>query len=104
MSWTLEWAGDVLSVDGEISESCVSAFCMDLIRNIKEGPAVIDMIDLEIVDGLSMAKIVTVLRTGLPLTLKSAPQMLAHTIYKTGMMRPEAFVLITPREDEGQGT
>ncbi len=103
MDWKMSLLQDVLFVDGVIDVQRCPAFCSALSANLSKKPALVDMQDLEIEDGVSMAQIISTLRSNLPLTIRHAPQMLAHTIYKIGMLDTGDFTLITPREDEGMG-
>lgn len=89
--------GAVFFAQGEIDQHNVDAFCLSLMQ-IPKG-AHIDMGDLDIEDGAAMACIVSALRRLRPVVLIEAPQMLAHTIYKTYMLSTE-ITLVRPRFDD----
>lgn len=65
---------------------------------------VIDLDDLEIVDGPTLARLVTGLRQdaerGPPLMLVHCPQMLAHTLYKAGVLGAGRIHIASMREEE----
>lgn len=64
----------------------------------------LDLGDLDLDDGPALAALVTLVRrlsdNGL-VTVFEAPQMLAHTLYKVGMLRGGRLVLLAPRMDQG---
>jgi hypothetical protein len=68
---------------------------------------ILELTDVEIQKGTAMALLITVIRFLLAkhnrLVLLRSPQMLAHTLYKTNMLRQCNIVLIEPREDSGIG-
>ena len=72
-----------------------------------EGQVVLHLDDVEIVSGEAMAMCITWIRglcqRDLTLVLVRAPQMLAHTLYKTNMLNTCKIKLISPREDSGIG-
>lgn len=68
---------------------------------------VLDLSDLEVDDGPALARLVTRLR-GLveehgALELHACPQLLAHTLYKTGALRNGRIRLISVRDEEPYG-
>jgi hypothetical protein len=67
--------------------------------------AILDCQDLELTDGLAVARMVDLIRELARrwggLCVDRAPQMLAHTLYKPGLLRDGQIRLRAPREDEG---
>jgi len=94
-SWEIK-EEEPICILGDIAESNVEAFCLALER-LPCGSH-IDMGELSIEDGIAMACIVSSLRKIRPVVLIEAPQMLAHTLYKTHLLS-SGFQLIRPRED-----
>lgn len=70
-------------------------------------PHVLDLSELEIDDGPALARLVTRLRALLAehgeLELHGCPQLLAHTLYKTGELRHGRLRLVSVREEEPYG-
>jgi hypothetical protein len=98
MSWSIEIDDGVLTVEGEVGEKEVAVFCRRLEDHLV-GVSTVDMLDLEILDGLAMAMVVGSVRRCLPLRIRYAPQMLAHTLYKIGLLGSEGLELLEPRYD-----
>lgn len=98
MSWEIYLAGNLIFAEGEVGEHNVDAFCQQLRSCF---PAVgFNFRDLEIADGVSMAAMITFIREVSPIEIHYAPQMLAHTLYKIGMLETGNIVLLNPRYDE----
>ena len=100
--------GEVFA-EGEVTAAVAPAFCAALVaaaRAAPAGPLMVDMGALELEDGVTVARVVTALRAareGRPsLTLREAPQMLAHTLYKVGMLGGD-LRLEAPRSEQGFG-
>ncbi len=95
-SFTL--AEQILTITGEIYDPDAAAFRDAL---AEAGPPRLDMLDLDLEDGVSVAETVNALRILLArhgtLTIHHAPQMLAHTLYKIGMLEDGRLVLVQPR-------
>lgn len=97
-----------IRVGGSIDESVANAFALALARDVKTLSAGRDTIDLdfedlELDDGRAVAETVNALRELLEqarVTVHHAPQMLAHTLYKTGMLRGSRLALASPRNEE----
>lgn len=100
MSWNFEIVNDIVVVDADINENNAKSFCSDL-EGL--GQHRLDLRDLTIEDGVGMAIVISCIRRMSPICLLSAPQMLAHGLYKIGALESEQIVLIDPREEEGQG-
>jgi hypothetical protein len=87
-----------LYVEGEIYDPDAAAF-RDALACTR-APR-LDLLDLDLEDGVSVAETVNALRILLAhhgtMTLLHAPQMLAHTLYKIGMLQDGRLVLIRPR-------
>ncbi len=97
MSWSVEREGEQYRIEGDISKRNVDALCQAL-RTLPCGIQLY-MGELDIEDGFSMASLVSALRELRPLVLIEAPQMLAHTLYKTHMLST-GITLVRPREDD----
>ena len=98
--WSLLQTSNSVVVEGTIEPNNVDLFCQGLQSHSLR---CFMMRDLEIDDGVSMAKIISVIRSMKPVHLISAPQMLAHGLYKIGALRDGEIVLEKPRLDEGWG-
>lgn len=68
---------------------------------------VVDLSDLEVDDGPELARLVTRLRaraaSGERLVLESCPQLLAHTLYKAGVLARGELTLGSVRQEEPYG-
>jgi hypothetical protein len=68
---------------------------------------VLDLGELDVDDGPELARLVTRLRSLLEvheaLALHGCPQLLAHTLYKAGMLRSGRIRLISVRDEEPYG-
>ena len=97
-----------IRVGGWIDASVATAFALALTRDVKTLSAGdetinLDFEDLELDDGSAVAEAVNALRElvgGAHVVVHNAPQMLAHTLYKTGMLRSARLELETPRNEE----
>lgn len=67
----------------------------------------IELADLDSLDGESVAVMVDIVRDhltrGASVIVHHAPQMLAHTFYKIGLLAESRFQLIDPRVEEPYG-
>ena len=98
-----------IRVRGCIDASVASAFAEALARDVKTLNAggdtiLLDFEDLELDDGVSIAQMVNALRElgrDARVVVRRAPQLLAHTLYKAGMLRDERLTLEDPRQEEG---
>ena len=97
MDWKIEAQDGCYYLEGDIVHGTVEEFCLSL-QHIPKGSR-LEMGELDIKDGVSMARIVSALRMIRPLVLIEAPQMLAHTLYKTHMLST-GIDLVRPREDD----
>ena len=97
VEWTIKNKKNQYDLEGDIAQGNVDEFCIALQR-IPCG-SYLYMGELIIEDGFSMASIVSTLRKIRPVVLIEAPQMLAHTLYKTHMLST-GITLIRPREDD----
>jgi arginine decarboxylase-like protein len=67
---------------------------------------VLDLAELETGTGLELAAMVDELRARAargPLIVRNCPQMLAHTLYKAGLLRSGHIVLESVRDEEPYG-
>jgi anti-anti-sigma factor len=64
----------------------------------------IDMTEVDGIDGESIAVLVGIIRghveAGSEVVVRAAPQMLAHTLYKAGLLKQPGLRLESPRADE----
>ena len=97
-SWSISVATGKIVVEGEVDRDSGTAFCEALGEALSAGLSV-DMRDLDIDDGVAMAGTVSVIRRHLPIRILHAPQMLAHTLYKIGMLDTGLVELVLPRTD-----
>lgn len=108
--YDIEWDGERLVVEGNVPSGSGPAFC-DALTQAARGVIVawgsleLDLFDLELTDGVVVAEVVTAIRSIMEwhseVVLHGAPQMLAHTLYKVGMLEDGSLTLENPREDEG---
>ena len=99
-----------IEASGEVDEDnarIFSARLLDLAGESK-GPLFLDFSALDLLDGPALARTVETLRGLLHgerrITLRGAPQMLAHNFYKLSLLYPESpLTLIEPRQDDPQG-
>lgn len=97
-----------ISVGGSIDAASAEAFAQVLehdVRALAYGDRTIhlDLDDLELDDGSAVAQAVNALRRLLQhgaVVIHHAPQMLAHTLYKAGLLDDQRLRLETPRVDE----
>lgn len=106
--WALRSEGPFTVVEGEVEASSASAFASALASLGGDGPVQLELVDLELLDGVSVAEAVNAVRALArrrgPVLLRHAPQMLAHTLYKRGLLLQESLTLEDPRHDEGFAT
>lgn len=80
-----------------------------LLQWLLEQPAIacLDLADMEIEDGVAATYAVNAVRVMLSrvprLCIESAPQVLAHNLYRTGLLSGGNIELIAMREDEAYG-
>ncbi|MCA9622837.1 MAG: hypothetical protein KC731_27650 [Myxococcales bacterium] len=92
------------SVDASNARAVAQAIPQD-VRALADGDGTIhlDFEGLELDDGHAVVEVVNALRTILEesaVVIHHAPQMLAHTLYKTGMLRGTRLSLEEPRVEE----
>jgi len=95
----IELSGDLAGCD------CLRAF-WDCHVDADAAAVEIEMSGVDEMDGPSVAVLSTAVRshlaTGAEVTITHAPQMLAHTLYKIGLLDHAGLTLIDPRNDELQ--
>jgi hypothetical protein len=78
-----------------------------MLARVPPSPHVLDMRDLEVDDGPALARLVSRLRALVEehgaLELHACPQLLAHTLYKAGLLRSGRIRLISVRDEEPYG-
>lgn len=94
---------------GGICNASAEEFSRELVKeaNELENPDVpfrLEFEELDLLDGVAVAEAVNAIReileTDRSLAIHHAPQMLAHTLYKTGMLADGRILLIEPVEEE----
>ena len=104
--WDVDGA---LVIAGDLSGKELPALIAEALTLDERRPdpfsATLDCQDLELTDGLAVARMVDLIRELARrwggLCVDRAPQMLAHTLYKPGLLRDGQIRLRAPREDEG---
>lgn len=110
--WTITHHADGIAVGGHIDASSALAFArslpLDVAALAEEGETIqLDLHELELEDGTAVAEAVNALRALVklaPVVLWHAPQMLAHTLYKTNMLSGGRLALELPREEESRSS
>jgi anti-anti-sigma regulatory factor len=103
--------GDVIRVEGEVDAAVAATFAQALVRDVGtltagEATITLELEDLVLEDGAAVAEAVNALRElgrHTRVVVRHAPQLLAHTLYKTGMLRSQRFELAEPRQEEPYG-
>ena len=107
-AFRIEPETSVLSASGEVRGDSARAFRADLVREAlgmgdPRGTVCLDLEELDLPDGVAVAETVNALReilnTGRHLEIHFSPQMLAHTLYKSGMLENGRVTLIDPVEE-----
>ncbi len=98
-----------ISAAGGICGGSAADFSRALVREAlrlgePEGEVCLEFEDLDLLDGAAVAETVNAIReilsNGRPMQIHRSPQMLAHTLYKTGMLKDGRITLIDPVEEE----
>lgn len=102
--------GARIVAEGDLATDNVADFEVDLLRLVESGmpEVVIDLAGLDMEDGLAVVVAVNVLRELRErvdrLVLAHAPQILAHNLYRVGLLEGDhPIVLVDMREDEAYG-
>lgn len=96
---------DSLAISGELTRRSSAR----LLQWIEALPAIahLELADLDIEDGVAATEAVNVIRlmrSRVPLLrITAAPQVLAHNLYRTGLLMQGGIELIAMREDEAYG-
>jgi anti-anti-sigma regulatory factor len=98
----------LITVGGNVDAGSAEAFAAAIEHDVPalsfgDRPIQIDLDNLELDDGSAVVEAVNALRGLMRLgavVLHHAPQMLAHTLYKTGMLEDDRIRLVTPRVEE----
>lgn len=94
-----------VSLHGELRRENCTAWRngLDALR----GCRVLELGDLDIADGVACTEAVNLIRHLLAvnthLRIVAAPQVLAHNLYRTGLLQGDRIVLEAMREDEAYG-
>lgn len=101
---------NILAISGDLNRSNAGDFEASIaIQPFVEGHAILELIDLEIDDGVAATAAVNgvrqILETVIQVTIVGAPQVLAHTLYRVGMLEGEGarVLLKDTREEEPYG-
>ena len=103
LSYHFENGHHVLS--GDLAEEEINSL-REFIKTVEHTPLVFDLRDVEISSGVAMVECITWLRElslDRDLVLWFAPQMLAHSLYKTNILQQGRITLHEPRFDSGIG-
>ena len=90
-----------ISVEGSVDASSAHAFAIVLKRDVRVLADGYERIELDC--GSAVAETVNAIRELLetaPVVVYNAPQMLAHTLYKVGLLASERLRVSSPRGDE----
>ncbi|MBI3654640.1 MAG: STAS domain-containing protein [Acidobacteria bacterium] len=100
----------VIVIEGELTQDHAAEFQVALaaLQAASDAAMIFDLFGFEVADGLAVATTINALRELLQrtgkVTLLGAPQMLAHNLYRVGMLEANsAIALIDMREDEPYG-
>ncbi len=97
-----------LLTSGEICSASAYEFSCDLVREVNrlknsDASVCLEFGELDLLDGIAVAETVNGLRrildNGFKLNIFHAPQMLAHTLYKAGMLVDGRILLVEPLEE-----
>lgn len=96
-----------LSVEGALSAPAAAHLVAQAATLDLPDTLWLDLSELEVDDGVAVAELINLVRALAArvtlLTLHDAPQMLAHTLYKVGMLEEGHIRLSQPRQEEGSG-
>ena len=94
----------MVTVAGEVDAAAAEGLLTGIQRVVTPGRLVLDLAELELTDGVAVAIAVDAVRALAAargaVELRSAPQMLAHTLYKCGLLSGERITLHAPRVEE----
>jgi anti-anti-sigma regulatory factor len=99
-------AGAVIIIEGELTEANAEEFerRMNEIVQKPQREITLDLYGLDLDDGIALATFINWLRARVArITLKGAPQMLGHNLYRVGLLDNDSIVLIDMRLDEPSG-
>ena len=95
-----QFRNDRLFVEGGVHDPEAAGF-RDALTRAGQQHHRLDLLDLDLEDGVAVVETVNAVRALLAahgqLILHHAPQMLAHTLYKVGMLEDGRLVLVEPR-------
>jgi anti-anti-sigma regulatory factor len=100
---------EAVVIEGELTEANAGGFerRMDALSREARRAITLDLYGLDIDDGIALATVISSLRRlrarAARLTLKGAPQMLCHNLYRVGLLDDGAIELVDMRLDEPSG-
>ena len=108
--WIRQDESHLIYLEGELSEQNAAEFD-EAFRRLSVSPngtTTLNMASLDITDGVSVATVLNAIRNLLERTEKviiiAAPQMLAHNLYRVGMLAADSRIeLVDMREEEPYG-
>lgn len=106
---TEQTEGEAVIIEGELTEANAEEFerqVFDLLQRTGQ-KITLDLYGLDIEDGIALATVINSLRRlrahKARLTLKGAPQMLGHNLYRVGLLDGDGITLVDMRLDEPSG-
>ena len=96
MDFIIEEGDNCIVMEGDIDADNVQKIDRYL-RSLHIINSTLQMTDVEIEDGPTLAEFITTLRALSPIKLIEPPQMLSHTIYKINAIGEDNITLIRPR-------
>jgi anti-anti-sigma regulatory factor len=108
--WIRQDESHLISIEGELCEEN-AAEVDEAFRSVSvasNGTTVLNMSAFDVMDGVGVTTVINAIRSLLERTQKimiiAAPQMLAHNLYRVGMLAANSRIeLVDMREDEPYG-
>ncbi len=101
-------AGDAIVVSGVLHQAGIAAFRSQLLQAWRSGAVSrLELGNFDVDDAASVLAVVEVVRqlaAERPVTLRGAPQLIGHTLYRVGALGDDASITLEAmREDEPYG-
>lgn len=107
--WIRQDESNLIYVEGELSEGNAAEFD-EAFRGLSVATCestVLDMLAFDIADGVGVTTMINAIRHLLErtekITIIAAPQLLAHNLYRVGMLADSRIKLVDMREEEPYG-